>query len=320
MKTTPMMRIPIRRPFNLEYMVLSHGWSDLPPYAWNREKSYLEAVIRTHGDRAFALRIESEKDNRRGQRLKVGRLAGPRTGKRDLTLIEERLRWSLRLDDDFTPFQKKCARISHLKWVHTFGLGPFLRNSDLFEEFAKILITTNINWAGTRNLNRNLLEHLGQPLGGNTARSTHRIAFPSAEAVASKSERFLRDKIRLGYRAPFMLELARTFAKGRVDPGFYMDPERPTEELIRSLRVFKGFGPYAVNSLLITFGRFEEVIVDSWIRKMVSRRHFKGRKVADGKIRKLYAPWGPWAGLACWFECAYDTWFAEELDGRDGPS
>ncbi|MHC4941691.1 MAG: DNA-3-methyladenine glycosylase family protein [Planctomycetota bacterium] len=316
MKKTLMMKIPVQRPFNLDYMVLSHGWSDLLPYHWNRDALCLDTVVRTQGDRAFALRIESEKDNRKGQKLKVHKLAGPRTGKKDLALLEERLRWSFRLDDDFAPFQKKCARISHLKWVHTFGLGPFLRNSDLFEEFAKILITTNINWAGTRNLNRNLLEFLGQPVGGKTRRAAPFIAFPSAEAVASKNERFLREKVRLGYRAPFMLELARAFAEGRVDRAFFLDPGRPIEELAGAFGKFKGFGPYAVNSLLITFGRFEEVIVDSWIRKMVSRRHFKGRKIADSRIRKLYAPWGPWAGLACWFECAHDTWFEQELKGK----
>ncbi len=313
---TPLLEIPVSRPFHLGYMVLSHGWVELAPYRWDRGGECLHAVIRTRGERAFALKIASRKNGRPEQVLIVMKEAGPRPGKRDLALIKDRLRWCFRLDEDFTPFQKLCARTEGLEWVRDFGLGPFLRNPDLFEEFVKVLITTNINWAGTKLLNRLLLEHLGRPIGRSVKGKTPVRTFPTPERVALAGERFLREKIRLGYRAPYLIAMARRFQRGEVEADRFLDPSSPTKELAGSLKTFKGFGPYSVNSILFTLGRFDHLILDSWIRKMVSRIHFKGKRVADTRIMKQYARFGEWAGLACWFECAYATWFKDELHGR----
>ncbi|MBU0753489.1 MAG: hypothetical protein KJ645_00010, partial [Planctomycetes bacterium] len=282
------------------------------PYHWDRESGSLSMVIRTHGDRVFALKVDSEKNNRRGQKLRVFKVAGPRVAKKDDAIIEERIRWCFRLDEDFSPFQKQCARTEHLAWVHRFGLGAFLRNADPFEEFAKLLITTNISWAGTLNINRHLLKTMGRPIGGP---GSPYVAFPQAATVASQSEEFLRKEVRLGYRAPYLLALARAFTEGAIDIKAFLNPDRSVDDLSRSLRTLKGFGPYAVQALLMTFNRYETLILDSWIRKMVSKRHFKNRKISDQAIRKKYKSWGSHAGLACWFECAYDTWIKKELDG-----
>lgn len=311
MKKNPILNIPVRKPFHLGYMTFSHGFIDLPPFAWDKEGYCLDTVVRTKGEKAFALRVESEKDNRRGQKLRLFKAAGPRPDKSDLKILEERIRWSLRLDEDFAPFRALCGKSKELKWVKKYGLGAFLRCPDLFEEFTKVLITTNINWAGTKNLNRLLLAHLGQPLGNGS------VAFPPAQKVASCTERYLREKIRLGYRAPYLKELAKRFAGGKVDADAFMNPDRPLKDLMKELGSFKGFGPYAVNTLLITFGRYELVILDSWIRRKVAERYFKGRRVDDARIRRLYSDkWGKWAGLGCWFECIYDSWFKDELRGQ----
>jgi len=294
-------------------MVLSHGWVDLLPYQWDSEALCLHAVIRTHGNRAFALTIKSEKDNTLGQKLAVFKTAGPRLSEADRKTLKERIRWCFRLDDDFLPFQERCADSQGLEWVHEYGLGPFLRNTHPFEEFTKVLMTTNINWGGTKSLNNNLLTHLGDRVGSGTKNGPIGFAFPLAEKVAGQTERFLREKIRLGYRAPYLKELAAGFVNNEIDFGSFLDPDLSLYDLSKALKTIKGFGPYAVNTVLMTLGRYEDLILDSWIRKRVSMRHFKGRKVSDPAIRKVYAPWGRWAGLACWFECAYDTWLKDDL-------
>ena len=309
-------RIPVRRPFHLGYMALSHGWVELEPFRWDRDEACLYTVIRTGGEKAFALRISSEGDNRPGQRLRVEKAAGPRATEKDRARIEEKVRWCLRLDEDFTPFQERCRRTPGLEWVARYGLGPFLRNPDLFEEFAKMLLTTNISWAGTKLLNRLLLDHLGDPVGGRRGRPAPFRAFPTARKAARATERTLREKLRLGYRAPYFKDLARRFARGEVDEAALLDPALPAEELARVLSSFKGFGPYAVSSLLITFGRYEHLILDAWTRKTAARIHFRGRDVPERTLREHYASWGRWAGLALWFECAFHTWFKDELEGR----
>ena len=165
-------------------------------------------------------------------------------------------------------------------------------------------------------LNRLLLDHLGMPVGGRRKGKAPFRAFPTAGKTARVSERTLREKVRLGYRAPFLKDLARRFARGEADEAALRDPTLPTEELAGMLSSFKGFGPYAVSSLLITFSRYEHLILDAWTRKTAAKLHFQGRDVPERALREHYAPWGRWAGLALWFECAYHTWFRDELEGR----
>ena len=69
MKEGPLIRIYVRKPFHLGYMVSSHGFIDLPPFGWDREAYCLHMVVRTKGDKAFALKIATIKDNRKGQTL-----------------------------------------------------------------------------------------------------------------------------------------------------------------------------------------------------------------------------------------------------------
>ncbi|MFH2001404.1 MAG: hypothetical protein ABIK28_17105 [Planctomycetota bacterium] len=320
MKDRVILRIPVRNPFHLRLMVLSHGWVDLLPYRWDQESRCLHAVVRTYNDRAFALTIKSEDDNRPGQKLAVIKTAGPRISNADLLRLETRLRWCFRLDDDFLPFQQRCAGTPGLEWVREYGLGPFLRNAEPFEEFTKVLMTTNINWGGTKSLNHYLIQHLGNPVSPRKKGGIEGYAYPTAEKVAAQSERFLREKIRLGYRAPYLKELAGAFVKNQIDFQSFLDPGLPLQDLSKALKKIKGFGPYAVNTVLMTLGRYEDLILDSWIRKRVSLRHFKGKNVSDAAIRKIYAPWERWAGLACWFECAYDTWLKNDLENNSpGP-
>jgi len=75
----------------------------------------------------------------------------------------------------------------------------------------------------------------------------------------------------------------------------------------------KGFGPYAVNSLLMSLGRYERLVIDSWIRKTVAKRHFKSPRVTDRSIERFFAPWGDWRALACWFDCAHESWMRNDI-------
>lgn len=312
---TPYFTVPVVRPFHFRLMIFSHGWVDLEPFRWEEDGAALRAVIKTPPREAdgsmktYGVRITSLGDNASGQRLRVDIVAGGTPGGRDRERMKAAVRWMFRLDEDFTPFQRRCRRTRGLSWVARLGLGAFLRNGDLFEEFVKVLLTTNVSWAGTRGMNANLLRHLGRPIPGD---GNFRV-FPGPEDIASVSEKYLRDKIKVGYRAPFLLEFAQAVAEGRVRLDGFLDPNEPAGVLADRLARLKGFGPYAVSALLMTLGRYDRLILDSWIRKKAAERHFKSGKATDRSIERVYAPWGSWKTLACWFECAYDTWLKDEL-------
>jgi len=295
-------------------MIFSHGWIDLAPFAWDGERSALTAVIKTSPTKAFGVTVTSARNNTRGQSLLMHKVAGGRHGKKDVEILRKKIVSMFRLDENFGPFQRRCARTRRLSWVKRLGLGAFLRNSDLFEEFVKVLLTTNVNWAGTKSMNAKLLQHFGSPLEGARGTAASLRVFPGPEAIAASTETALRRQVRVGYRAPFLLALARAVASGDLDLDRFARSDLDSDALAKELGRLKGFGPYAVNALLLTLGRYDRLILDSWIRKKTAERYFDGKKVSDSAINEVYAPWGKWKTLACWFECAYDTWFKDELN------
>ncbi len=305
-----MPRIAVSHPFNLRLSLFSHGWMDLPPFRWHEKRRALDAVISLRSGAPCAVRITSRRDNRPGQSLHVRPLTGRQLTAGDRRDVRHRLRWMFRLDEEFTEFHRACRRSKGFEWIARFGLGRFLRNASLFEEFVKVLLTTNVNWAGTRQMTARLMETLGEPVNGLDARGRQTAwcrAFPTPEAVAGAGEARLRRGCRLGYRAPYLLEFATAVAAGRLKLETFADPALDTDTLAKSLGRLKGFGPYAVNVLLMCFGRYERLALDSWIRKMVARRHFKSPRVSDSSIDRFYASWGEWRMLACWFDVMDET-------------
>lgn len=316
MKKPISFSIAVPHPFRFRLMILSHGWCDLAPFVWNEKSRSLDTVFSV-GESAIALRITSGKDLQKGQTLRVVQRGGkPLTPemKRD---VKERIRWMFRLREDFGPFHRMCGENAVLPWVEDGGLGPFLRNPGLFEEFVKILFTTNVNWGGTKWMTRLLLRACGTPVKPWHGEGDAPIAFPPAEVVAGMSEKRLRSDVRVGYRAPYLLELAEGVASGRTNLIQFTDPAWETEDLARAIRSLKGFGPYAVNSALLTLGRYDRLILDSWIRKTVAAVHFRSKKTSDKRIEKHYARFGEWKVLACWFDCAWESWMRDSFD-EDG--
>ena len=312
-RARPIIEIPVPNPFDYHLMIHSHGWAYLEPFQWEAESRSLIAVLKTGRGRAFGVRVSCQDDNAPGQKLLVEKIAGGRAGKRDAASLRRTIRWMFRLDEDFTPFQALCRKTRGLGWVARYGLGPFLRNADLFEDFVKILLTTNVSWSGTRIMNRRLIEHLGRPVDPAGGFDPPLRAFPDPEDVAGATEGFLREAVHVGYRAPFLIEFAGAVASGSLRLEDFARDGLTSEELARSLSGIKGFGPYAVSALFLTLGRYDRLILDSWTRKKSAERHFKSGKATDRSIRRVYEKWGSWKTLACWFECAYDTWFKDEL-------
>ena len=127
-------------------------------------------------------------------------------------------------------------------------------------------------------------------------------AFPTPEAVAALSEKTLRAKIKAGYRSPYILELARSVARGDIDIESWRTSPLPTEELFIAIRSVKGIGPYAAGNLLKLVGRYDELALDSWVRGKYCELHRHGRRVKDATIEKDYERFGKWRGLFFWLE------------------
>lgn len=263
------IRIPPPPGFSLHATIRCHGWSDLPPFRTDADA----AVLVIHLGRATA----TVRQDGAGLAVAIEGAGFDRDAVRDA------VRSCLRLDLDLAGFYALCRTDPELAWAPDAGAGRFLRAPTAFADAAMILATTNCSWALTRRMVRGLVEHWGD-----------NGAFPTKEALARATVRQLRDRAKVGYRAPFFAALARgpDLEALRTDPA-------PTAELRRRLLRRPGFGPYAADHFLRSIGRFEHLGLDSLVTKRWKERYPR-RKPTERAIARTLARFGAWKGLAFW--------------------
>ena len=248
----------------------SHGWYDLPPFMYDREKAVLETEAARFSLRDGALVAESRSLNAA-----------------ELTKVARRV---FSLDVDLSEFAALLDEEPDLARSLSRGGGRMLRAPTVFEDAVKVLLTTNCSWAATRGMVARLIEATG---GG---------AFPRPEAVARLSVRRLREKVRCGYRAEALARLALRVAAGALDLARWEDPRVSTEEIREAILQERGFGPYAAEGLLRILGRHEYLALDSWIRQQYRLLHPGQKKKTDRSIARRYARYGRFKGLALWLD------------------
>jgi len=106
----------------------------------------------------------------------------------------------------------------------------------------------------------------------------------------------------MGYRAPYVHELASRVASGDLDLELLLDPGLPTETVKKRLLAIKGVGPYAAATLLALLGHYDDLAIDTVFRDLVRKRYFDGQAVTDGEAKAVYAKWGRWQYLAYWLD------------------
>jgi 3-methyladenine DNA glycosylase/8-oxoguanine DNA glycosylase len=269
------MKVPV--PFDLDRVVRSHGWYDLAPWSWDPTRRTLARPLLLSTGRVVQVDVAEAGPAQLALRVKGrGRVAAGETAE-----IRRALRASLALDEDLAPFRARALEIEGSRGPRPVlsaldrGLGRLLRSPTVFEDAVKTLCTTNCSWSLTRSMVSRLVEEIGEE--GPAGR-----AFPSAQAMASRSERFFRDRVRAGYRA--------------IDAA----------DLQRRIRALLGFGPYATEHLMRLLGRHQGLALDSWTRRKVAELRGRRRPPADATFGKWFAPWGEWAGLAMWLEATAD--------------
>jgi 3-methyladenine DNA glycosylase/8-oxoguanine DNA glycosylase len=237
---------------------------------------------------------------------------GRSPGRREADEITAAVRHVLHLDLDLSGFYALVAEDPDLAWAAR-GAGRMIRSPTVFEDVVKTVCTTNASWGLTTRMVTALVAQLGEPAPTAPAEGWAGRAFPTAEAMARRDERFYREVIRAGYRAPSLAALARSVADGSVnleDLAEASPDDLPDDEVEVRLLALPGVGPYAAAHVMLTLGRYSRLILDSWTRPTYARLRRSRRVVSDAGILRRFRRYGPWAGLAFWLYLTRD-WVPE---------
>jgi 3-methyladenine DNA glycosylase/8-oxoguanine DNA glycosylase len=278
-----------RPPFNFLSVVNSHGWRQLAPFSYDEDTNTLGYILRLSNGRVVELKLREGKD---GVSVETQKL-----DKTERKEVAENVTWMLGLDMDFSTFYAASRVEPKLARAKKLALGRVLRSPTLFEDVIKTILTTNTLWAATKNMTLKLVNELGEPLQDDTTKK----AFPTPEAIAASSPEFLKEKIRVGYRATAIHQLGVRVASGVFDLESLKTSQLPTLELRKELLKINGVGPYAAANLLLILGRSDFIPIDSWALKLVSHEWYRAKPITAKEVEKRFEKWGEFKGLAYWF-------------------
>jgi N-glycosylase/DNA lyase len=298
---TALLKVQTSPQFNFWRTVYSHGWCSLLPFKIDKERQTFQRVLELRDGTLVSCEI-TEKDS--GMMLKA-------ESKRPLVALQRKeikaqLNSSLRVDDDLSDFYRAARMEKEYRWIPKAGAGRLLRAPTVFEDVVKMICTTNCTWALTTVMTSNLTSKLGIRFDETSS------SFPSAEAIANSSEKFLRKEVRSGYRSPYLLELAGNVSSGRLDLESWRSSTLPTDELFRQVKSVKGMGDYAAGNIMKLLGRYDYLGLDSWVRAQFYKLHKNGRRVGDKTIERHYERFGKWRGLFFWLEMTKD-WYDQKF-------
>ena len=303
------LSIPLRgaggEPVALDRTLLSHGLASLPPMSVAEDGSSMTLTIPLRGSKPRRVTL-----SQRRRRLDI-EVEGRAPGDRAKEAIVAGVRHVLRMDEDLSGFYALVADDPDLSWAAT-GAGRLVRSPTAFEDVVKTICTTNCSWSATTKMVTALVQHLGEPAVGAPPDSPQGRAFPTPAAMAAADDRFYRDVVRSGYRGAYLRSLSASVASGDVDLEAMASAsvdELSDEELDESLQALPGVGPYAAAHIMMMFGRYSPLILDSWTRPKYAR--LSGRAVKDTTIVRRFKRYGRWAGLAFWLFLTRD-WIPQD--------
>jgi 3-methyladenine DNA glycosylase/8-oxoguanine DNA glycosylase len=286
--------LPLRgaggEPISFARTVHSHGCAHLPPAMVEAEPVRYRRRLRVGGR---VVEVAMHEDD---GRLLVASASSLRA--RERTSVQMTVARMFRVYDDLSPFYAQIAGDAVLGWA-VCGAGRILASPSVFEDVIKTICTTNCTWASTVRMTRALAD-LGEG------------AFPSAERLAATPDSWYRDVARMGYRGPYVRTIARAVAKQELDLEVLLDGGRYGDDDVEAmLLALPGIGPYGAAHVMQLLGRHRRLVLDSWTRPKYRRLAGK-KQAADSTIRRAFARYGEYAGLAFWLYLTRD-WIDDSI-------
>lgn len=183
------------------------------------------------------------------------------------------------------------------------GSGRLFRSPTMWEDVVKTITSCNVAWPNTMTMNARLCEVFGAPVEGSGV-GAKGLSFPTPEKIARQKPLTLRTRCRVGYRDARIVELAKMFVRGEVNPAWFEDPATPDEAVREALIELPGIGPYAAHNIMQLLGRYGHLPLDSEsVRHAKTILGYKGpTRQLMKRLEKHYEPFGPHKFRSYWFE------------------
>lgn len=133
--------------------------------------------------------------------------------------------------------------------------------------------------------------------------------FPSPSELANLDESFLAKRCGLGYRAAYIIELARAIVEGKIQ---LEQLEKLSEDASLSnykqlddqLKQIKGFGPFTRANVLMCLGYYHVIPTDSETLRHLKQVHSRNTtlKNIERDLEEIYGKYEPYQFLAFWSE------------------
>lgn len=270
------LNFEIETPFDisLRLTVQSHGWVDLSPWRWDAGTEVLSKSERDQSGHAMQVRVTQSSSRAIAVDVESDDEIPSRSDVRGIVDRWLSLGWSPsgaieaaeRLDPAITGLLRS-------------GGGRMLRCGTFYEDFIKTVCTIQISWAGTRRMVDSLVGLSEDGL------------FPTPSEVMSMGEAGLRSEVKLGFRAPVVVDATRSLLKeGLIDKHGRGDENRISYESLIGLR---GIGPYAASHLAMLLHDFSRVPVDS----AVARHCKESFGIEPSEIESFFEEWGKYRFL-----------------------
>jgi len=211
----------------------------------------------------------------------------------------ERMRFALGVDEDPRAFLREYVRDPLIG--RSLRRRPWLRVSrrpDPFEALVCAICEQLIEYEQAAAIERRVLAALGRRwhAGGGIGAGLRDLPPPSI--LAGTAPALLQSFDLAASRALALVRAAREVARGRVD--LYGPEHHPGW---RRLRAIPGIGSWTVEMLALRGqGRNDQLPAgDLGLLKLVGRLKSGGdprARAEEHEVRELFAPYGPWAGLA----------------------
>jgi len=263
---------------DLALTVASHGWAHLAPWRWDPETGVLSRSERVAGRLGAIAVIQRDPAAITIRCSDLGANEEPEVTRRVR-------RW---LSAEWDPAEAIAALGEDGALIGRGG-GRILRCSSFHEDFVKTVLTINTAWSSTCRMAAALV---AEPGGG---------VFPGPEELLDYGEARLRQRAKLGFRAPTVISATRRMLDdGAIDTA---GEGRPDYEYLLALN---GIGPYAAAHCRLLLQDFSRIPVDS-----VATAYLRERHASDpANFAASHAAWG--AYLALGYRLAR---LREKLDG-----